>query len=107
MDLLAYVDEFACRIAVLFVAFCLFCTMQCITYASHSFLERLGIRFQINGDRIPRGKSMRPDFFASLVHEVFTPAFNLRGIQPFHDFPGVVFYNLMLRAALMFVCRGS
>jgi hypothetical protein len=53
-------------------------------YGAYRFAEHLGIRFYLHGDVIPDEKSTLrlPD-----VDELGKPLFNVRGIQPFHDFP--------------------
>jgi len=53
-------------------------------YAAYRLVERLGVRFYLHGDTIPDGK-IPLDF--SGVNESARPLFELRGIQPFHDFP--------------------
>jgi len=52
-------------------------------YAAYRFAESLGVRFYLHGDVIPDQK-------CSLdlhLEETGKPLFNIRGIQPFHDFP--------------------
>ncbi len=53
-------------------------------YAAYRFAEHLGVRFYMHGDTIP-------DNHIALkmpkLDEKGKPLFNLRGIQPFHDFP--------------------
>jgi hypothetical protein len=53
-------------------------------YAAYRFAEHLGVRFYMHGDTIPDMPiaSRMPD-----LDETGKPLFNLRGIQPFHDFP--------------------
>ena len=52
-------------------------------YGAYEFLESLGIRFYLHGDTIPDGLTeIRLNGFDS-VHR---PLFEVRGIQPFHDF---------------------
>jgi hypothetical protein len=52
-------------------------------YGAYEFLESLGIRFYLHGDTIPDGMTeLRLDGFDSMRH----PLFEVRGIQPFHDF---------------------
>src|SRR4051794_39079663 len=79
-----------------------------ISYAAYRFAELMGVRFRSYGDVIPDvssssapsdgSMSMRFPFRVSLlptVHELATPVFNLRGLQPFHDFPeGPDWWNL-------------
>ncbi|HIJ73769.1 MAG TPA: hypothetical protein HPP83_06675 [Candidatus Hydrogenedentes bacterium] len=53
-------------------------------YAAYRFAEHLGVRFYLDGDVIP-DKTIPlalPD-----LDERRSPLFELRGIQPFHDFP--------------------
>jgi len=53
-------------------------------YCTYRFIEQFGVRFYLHGDIIPDAKVAlklpEPD-------EHGKPLFNLRGIQPFHDFP--------------------
>jgi len=53
-------------------------------YAAYRLAEHLGVRFYLHGDTIPdkRIALKMPD-----LDEKGKPLFNLRGIQPFHDFP--------------------
>jgi len=53
-------------------------------YAAYRFAEHFGVRFYMHGDTIPdkRITLKIPD-----LDENGKPLFNLRGIQPFHDFP--------------------
>jgi len=53
-------------------------------YAAYRFAEHLGVRFYLYGDTIPDKQIAlkMPD-----LDENGKPLFNLRGIQPFHDFP--------------------
>ncbi len=53
-------------------------------YAAYRFAEHLGVRFYLHGDVLPDGHVPLkiPD-----LDEVQRPLFELRGIQPFHDFP--------------------
>ncbi len=53
-------------------------------YAAYRFVEHFGVRFYLHGDTIPdkRIALKMPD-----LNEKGKPLFNLRGIQPFHDFP--------------------
>jgi hypothetical protein len=53
-------------------------------YAAYRFAEHLGVRFYLHGDVVPDRRIALefPD-----LNEVGEPLFNLRGIQPFHDFP--------------------
>ncbi|HVV70118.1 MAG TPA: hypothetical protein VHI52_01185, partial [Verrucomicrobiae bacterium] len=54
-------------------------------YGAYTFLESTGIGFELDEDIIPDDKisTVRLDGF----NRVYRPAFALRGIQPFHDFP--------------------
>ncbi len=61
-------------------------------YAAYRFAEHLGMRFYLHGDVAPdrRIALELPD-----LDEKAEPLFNLRGIQPFHDFPeGPDWWNL-------------
>ena len=52
-------------------------------YGAYEFLESLGIRFYLHGDTIPDGMTeLQLNGFDSMRH----PLFEVRGIQPFHDF---------------------
>ncbi|HON65040.1 MAG TPA: malectin domain-containing carbohydrate-binding protein [Phycisphaerae bacterium] len=53
-------------------------------YGAYRFAEHLGVRFYLDGDVMPdeRIPLKLPD-----VDEEGSPLFELRGIQPFHDFP--------------------
>ena len=54
-------------------------------YAAYGFAEKLGVRFYLHGDVIPDRDST--PFTLPRVDEAARPLFELRGIQPFHDFP--------------------
>jgi hypothetical protein len=53
-------------------------------YGAYAYAEKLGVRFYLHGDVIPdkTSKFSIPD-----IDEKHNPLFELRGIQPFHDFP--------------------
>ncbi len=53
-------------------------------YAAYRFAEHLGARFYMHGDTIP---DKRIALKVPKLDEKGKPLFNLRGIQPFHDFP--------------------
>jgi hypothetical protein len=53
-------------------------------YGAYKFIEAMGVRFYLDGDVIPDEKL---DFTNIKVNEKGKPLFELRGIQPFHDFP--------------------
>ena len=55
-----------------------------VLYGTYSFIEKLGVRFYLHGDVIPDGKIR---FRLPVLEETRQPLFELRGIQPFHDFP--------------------
>jgi len=55
-----------------------------ILYGAYAYAEKLGVRFYLNGDVIP---DKRVRFTLSDLDEKHNPLFELRGIQPFHDFP--------------------
>ena len=52
-------------------------------YGAYEFLESLGIRFYLHGDTVPDG---RTELRLSGFDVVRRPLFEVRGIQPFHDF---------------------
>jgi len=52
-------------------------------YGAYEFLESLGIRFYLHGDTIPDGQA---ELRLSGFDVVRRPLFEVRGIQPFHDF---------------------
>lgn len=56
-----------------------------ILYGAYKYIESLGVGFMIDGDIIPDEKldTVKLNGF----NETHNPAFALRGIQPFHDFP--------------------
>jgi hypothetical protein len=53
-------------------------------YGAYRFAEHLGVRFYLHGDVVPDAR--RP-VEVPTVDERAKPLFELRGIQPFHDFP--------------------
>lgn len=55
-----------------------------VLYGAYAFSEKLGVRFYLHGDVIPDEKV---PFVLPLLDETHKPRFELRGIQPFHDFP--------------------
>jgi hypothetical protein len=54
-----------------------------VLYGAYAFIEKLGVRFYLHGDVIPDGKIK---FVLPVLNEIHQPRFELRGIQPFHDF---------------------
>ena len=63
-----------------------------VLYAAYRFAENLGVRFYLHGDVIPDEKI---PFVLPVLDEVRKPLFELRGIQPFHDFAeGPDWWNL-------------
>lgn len=54
-----------------------------VLYGAYRYAEKLGVRFYLHGDVLP---DERLNTLPS-VNETGTPLFELRGIQPFHDFP--------------------
>lgn len=55
-------------------------------YAAYRFAHALGVRFYLHGDTVPDAR--QADLIATLrLDETDAPLFELRGIQPFHDFP--------------------
>jgi hypothetical protein len=55
-----------------------------VLYGAYAFAEKLGVRFYLHGDVIPDAKI---PFALPKLDETGNPIFNIRGIQPFHDFP--------------------
>lgn len=55
-----------------------------VLYAAYRFAELLGVRFYLHGDEMPDAQ-VAPEL--PQVDETHAPLFELRGIQPFHDFP--------------------
>jgi len=55
-----------------------------VLYGAYRFAEHLGIRFYLHGDVIP---DQRSDLNLPMLDETHRPLFEVRGIQPFHDFP--------------------
>ncbi len=53
-------------------------------YGAYRFAEHLGVRFYLHGDVVP-DKQIALEL--PTLDETRKPLFNLRGIQPFHDFP--------------------
>ncbi len=53
-------------------------------YGAYAFLEKLGVRFYLDGDVVP---DERFEYKAPDIDETARPLFKRRGIQPFHDFP--------------------
>ena len=53
-------------------------------YGAYRFAEHLGVRFYLHGDVVP---DERAAFELPALKETAKPLFQLRGIQPFHDFP--------------------
>lgn len=53
-------------------------------YAAYRFAETLGVRFYLHGDTLPDTPQA---FQLPALDERHAPLFELRGIQPFHDFP--------------------
>lgn len=54
-----------------------------VLYGAYAFAEKLGVRFYLHGDVIP---DARVPLVIPLLDETREPLFELRGIQPFHDF---------------------
>jgi hypothetical protein len=54
-----------------------------VLYGAYAFAEKLGVRFELQGDVIPDAKI---SFAIPSLDESASPLFNVRGIQPFHDF---------------------
>ena len=63
-----------------------------VLYGAYRFAEHLGVRFYLHGDVIP---DARIALELPVLDERGKPLFELRGIQPFHDFPeGPDWWNL-------------
>lgn len=54
-----------------------------VLYGAYAFAEKLGVRFYLDGDVIP---DARIPFVLPPLDETRQPFFEVRGIQPFHDF---------------------
>lgn len=54
-----------------------------VLYGAYAFAEKLGVRFYLDGDVVP---DARIAFAIPKLDETRAPLFELRGIQPFHDF---------------------
>ena len=54
-----------------------------VLYGAYHLAEKLGVRFYLHGDVVPDEKI---DFSLPELDEVAQPLFEIRGIQPFHDF---------------------
>jgi hypothetical protein len=64
-----------------------------LLYGAYRFAEHLGVRFYLHGDVIPDGTIA--DWRVPILDEKHKPLFELRGIQPFHDFTeGPDWWNL-------------
>jgi hypothetical protein len=55
-----------------------------VLYAAYRFVQNLGVGFSLEGDILPDGR-LTP--LLPKMHDIGKPLFDLRGIQPFHDFP--------------------
>jgi malectin (di-glucose binding ER protein) len=55
-----------------------------VLYGAYRFAEHLGVRFYLHGDVVPDAPV---DLRLPVLDERAGPLFDLRGIQPFHDFP--------------------
>ena len=55
-----------------------------VLYGAYAFVEKLGVRFYLDSDIVP---DERVPFALPVLDETATPAFAIRGILPFHDFP--------------------
>ena len=74
-------------------------TPKAVLYAAYTFAEQLGARFMLYGDVLPAADAaFRLPMNLSLS---LTPAFALRGLQPFHDFvAGMLPFNCRRNFAL-------
>ena len=66
------------------VTLCAGATPRAALYAVYTLLEAMGARFYLHGDVLPAPRAALELPSARLRGD---PAFSLRGIQPFHDFP--------------------
>ena len=55
-------------------------------YAAYALAELLGARFHLNGDILPSPQTVSITSILS-AKEIYTPRFETRGLNPFHDFP--------------------
>ena len=55
-----------------------------LLYGAYTFIEKLGIQFQLDRDVIP---DQQVPFKLPGLNETYKPLFETRGILPFHDFP--------------------
>jgi hypothetical protein len=55
-----------------------------VLYGAYQLAERLGVRFGLDGDVVPDARIAMPTLD---LDETGRPLFDVRGIQPFHDFP--------------------
>ena len=55
-----------------------------VLYGAYRYIEQLGVRFEIDGDVIPDERLKESPV---VKEETGKPLFELRGLQPFHDFP--------------------
>jgi hypothetical protein len=55
-----------------------------VLYGAYACAERLGVRFYLHGDLVP---DQQVSFALPDLDETGVPAFETRGILPFHDFP--------------------
>lgn len=53
-------------------------------YGAYEYARLLGVRFGLHGDIVPDG---RIELKLPEIDRTFTPLFEHRGVQPFHDFP--------------------
>ncbi len=56
-----------------------------VLYGAYAFAEQLGVRFYLEGDVVPDRHT--PAWRVSVEEKTGAPLFDVRGIQPFHDFP--------------------
>ena len=55
-----------------------------VLYGAYAFAEKLGVRFYLHGDVVP---DQQVPFAIPDLDETWSPAFEVRGLLPFHDFP--------------------
>eukprot|EP00118_Oscarella_pearsei_P019329 m.204509 g.204509 ORF g.204509 m.204509 type:complete len:965 (+) comp39649_c0_seq9:56-2950(+) len=58
-----------------------------VLYAAYALAEEFGVRFRIYGDIIPDAVVAGERLKLPKLNELSVPAFEIRGLQPFHDFP--------------------
>jgi hypothetical protein len=67
------------------VTVCSGATPRATLYAVYTLLERAGARFYLHGDVLPPPRATLT--LGAISSLVLSPRFEVRGLQPFHDFP--------------------